>query len=99
MAMWSKLKSELDRAGRAAQGAIDDGKLRLEIHRARQLVDAAAQALGHAVYRDATGLSALDPETKERLVTAIREREAEVARLAVLIKERKATDKEEPASS
>ena len=55
MAIWDKLRTELDRAGKVAQGAIDEGKLRLEVFRARQLVDRAAQSLGYAVYRSRTG--------------------------------------------
>ena len=51
MALWTKLRTELDRAGRVAQGAFDEGRLRLEALRARQLADRAAQALGYAVYR------------------------------------------------
>ena len=33
MTLWNKLKDELDRAGKVAQGAIDEGKLRLEAFR------------------------------------------------------------------
>ena len=51
MTVWTRLKEELDRAGRAAQVAIDEGKLRLELLRTRQLADKAAQAIGYAVYR------------------------------------------------
>src|SRR5206468_7858473 len=51
MAIWSTLKGELDKAGRAAQGALDEGKLRLEQHRAKQRAEAAAASLGFAVYR------------------------------------------------
>jgi hypothetical protein len=51
MALWNKLRTELDRAGRMAQGAFDEGRTRLEALRARQLADRAAQALGYAVYR------------------------------------------------
>ena len=46
MALWNRVKEELDRAGKAAQGALDEGKIRLEAFRARQLADKAAQALG-----------------------------------------------------
>jgi hypothetical protein len=46
MPLWNKLKQELDRAGQAAQEAIDDGRDRLDAFRARQLADKAAQALG-----------------------------------------------------
>ena len=51
MSFLDKLQVELNRAGRAAQDAIDEGRLRLEIFRVRQLADKAAQALGYAVYR------------------------------------------------
>ena len=51
MTVWTRLKEELDRAGRAAQVAINEGKLRLELMRTRQLADKAAQAIGYAVFR------------------------------------------------
>ena len=51
MSFLDKLQVELNRAGRAAQDAIDEGRLRLEIFRVRQLADKAAQAPGYAVYR------------------------------------------------
>ena len=51
MAIWDKLRTELDRAGKVAQDALDEGKTRLEAFRARQQADKAAQALGYAVFR------------------------------------------------
>lgn len=81
MAIWNKLKSELDRAGKATQKAIDEGKLRLEAFRARQLADKAAQALGYAVYRARVAGGELEAETYLRLSTALTEREAEVKRI------------------
>ncbi len=81
MAIWNKLRSELDRAGRVAQGALDEGKLRLEIFRARQLVDRAAQSLGYAVYRARTGSEGPDEAAIARLVDAVREREGELTTL------------------
>src|SRR5258708_40368442 len=51
MAIWNTLKRELDRAGQAAQGALDEGRLRLESHRAKQRAESAAASLGYAVYR------------------------------------------------
>lgn len=78
MAIWNKLKTELDRAGRVAQGALDEGKLRLEVFRARQLVDRAAQSLGYAVYRSRTTTEAPDETAIARLIDAMREREAEL---------------------
>ena len=51
MGIWDKVQGELNRAGKAAQDALDEGRLRLEIFRVRQLADKAAQALGYAAYR------------------------------------------------
>ena len=81
MAIWNKLKNELDRAGRAASHAIDEGKLRLESFRARQIADRAAQALGWAVYRARVVGEVLDPATLARLADAVGEREAELKRI------------------
>jgi predicted alpha/beta-hydrolase family hydrolase len=81
MALWDKLKTELDRAGKAAQGALDEGKTRLEAFRARQLADKAAQALGYAVFRAKQAGTDVDWQTLQRLVTALAERETEIARL------------------
>ncbi len=87
MAIWNKLRSELDRAGRAASDAIDEGKLRLDVFRARQLVDRAAQALGYAVYRSRTGLEAIDEAALVRLTDAVQEREREVAAIEERIRQ------------
>jgi hypothetical protein len=81
MAIWDKLKTELDRAGKAAQGALDEGKTRLEAFRARQLADKAAQALGYAVFRAKQAGTDVDWQTLQRLVNALAEKEAEVQRL------------------
>ena len=51
MPILDRLKTELDRAGRAAQNALDEGRLRLELFRARQTADRSAQRLGYAVYK------------------------------------------------
>lgn len=81
MAIWDKLKTELDRAGKAAQDALDEGKTRLEAFRARQQADKAAQALGYAVFRARQSGAEVDWHTLQRLVNALAEREAEVQRL------------------
>ncbi len=81
MPLWDKVKSELDRAGRAAQDAIDEGKIRLEAFRARQLADRAAQALGYAVYRARKAGSDLDADTYERLAGTLTTHEETAARL------------------
>jgi predicted RNA-binding Zn ribbon-like protein len=96
MAIWDKLKSELDRAGKAAQGALDEGKTRLEAFRARQQADKAAQALGYAVFRARQSGTEVDWQTLQRLVNALAEREAEVHRLE---KELAANETKEPATT
>jgi HEPN domain-containing protein len=81
MAIWDKLRTELDRAGKVAQDALDEGKTRLEAFRARQLADKAAQALGYAVFRAKQSGTEVDWSTLQRLVNALAEKEAEVQRL------------------
>ena len=81
MPLWDKVKQELDRAGRAAQDAIDDGKVRLDAFRARQLADKAAQALGYAVYRARQTGGELDTATYDRLSATLATHESEASRL------------------
>ncbi|HET9636329.1 MAG TPA: hypothetical protein VFP26_10400 [Gemmatimonadaceae bacterium] len=81
MALLDRLKQELDRAGRVAQEAFDDGKTRLEAFRTRQLADKAAQALGYAVYRSRKGGSDLDAATYGRLSATLETHDTEAARL------------------
>lgn len=80
MPIWNRLKQELDRAGRAAQDAIDEGRLRLDLHRARQRADRAATALGWALYRARKAGSDLDPEQYARLSAEVAAAEDEAAR-------------------
>jgi len=94
MAIWDKLKTELDRAGKAAQGALDEGKTRLEAFRARQLADKAAQSLGYAVFRAKQAGEDVDWQTLQRLVNALAEKEAEVQRL-----EKELRDEEKPEAT
>jgi len=81
MPLWDKVRQELDRAGRAAQDAIDEGRIRLDAFRARQLADKAAQALGYAVYRARRESGELDADTYDRLSATLAGHEAEAARL------------------
>jgi len=81
MALWNKLQTELDRFGRVAQSAFDEGKARLEIMRVRQLADRAAQALGYAVYNARKGGGELDEESYARLSSTLAAHEAEAQRL------------------
>ena len=97
MPLWNKLKQELDRAGQAAQEAIDDGRDRLDAFRARQLADKAAQALGYAVYRARQKGTELDADTYSRLASTIAAHEAEEARAKG--KEEKAESRGQKAES
>ena len=92
MAVWDNLKRELDtagkglqdvleKAGKATQGAIEEGKVRVDAFRERQLADRAAQALGYAIFRAEQSGSQLDADTNARLTATLAEREAEAARL------------------
>lgn len=81
MPLWDRLKQELDRAGHVAQGAIDEGKVRLDAFRARQLADKAAQAIGYALYRARQRGADLEADAYTRLSSTLAAREAEAARL------------------
>jgi hypothetical protein len=87
MALWNKLKDELNRAGKAAQDALDEGKLRLDLMRSRQAMDRAAQKLGYAVYRARKlgGDMPLDEYT--RVSAEVANAEAEVERFETLLRE------------
>jgi len=85
MPIWDKVKQELDRAGRVAQDALDEGRVRLEAFRARQHADRAAQALGYALFRARTAGSDLDAQEYERLSATLARHEAEATRLEGLL--------------
>jgi hypothetical protein len=80
MAIWDKVKTELDRAGRIAQDAVDEGKLRLDSFRSRQQADKAAQTLGYAVFRARQSGIELDTESYARLSGILAEHEASIAK-------------------
>jgi len=89
MALLDRLKQELDRAGKAAQDAFDDGKTRLEAFRTRQLADKAAQSLGYAVYRAKKSGGELDAATYDRLRATLETHDTEAARLEAEIELRR----------
>lgn len=90
MTVWTKLRIELDRAGRVAQNAFDEGRLRLEALRARQLADRAAQALGYAVYRARVEGREIEAELYASLSATLAAHEAEVASLEAKLGEARA---------
>ena len=87
MAIWNKLKDELNRAGRAAQDAIDEGKLRLDLMRARQAMDRSAQKLGYAVYRARKLGGDVPSDEYARLSGEMLNAESEVERYETLLRE------------
>lgn len=90
MTVWTKLRIELDRAGRVAQNAFDEGRLRLEALRVRQLADRAAQALGYAVYRARVEGREIEAELYASLSATLAAHEAEVASLEAKLGEARA---------
>jgi hypothetical protein len=87
VALWDRVRTELDRAGRAAQHAIDEGRLRLEMLRARRQADSAAQRLGYAVYRARKDGRELPTEEYDGLARAVEAAEAETDRHRTLLDE------------
>ncbi|HEY6830327.1 MAG TPA: hypothetical protein VI259_25915 [Gemmatimonadaceae bacterium] len=100
MALLDKLRQELDRAGRSAQRALDEGKLRLDLFRARQSVDKFAQRFGYAVFRAKKAGADLPAEEYTAHMNNLTAAEAEVTRLETLIaqaqKQEGAADKTPP---
>ena len=93
MAFIDKLKEELDRAGRAAQDALDEGKSRLEAFRTRQLADKAAQALGYAVYRARQSGGDIDADTYTRLAATLATHDAEASKYEAEVAQKRAADR------
>jgi len=97
MSLINRLKDELNRAGKVAQDAIDEGKLRLELHRTKQALDKAAQKLGYAVYRARKGGADVPADEYARISAEVSNAEAEVERYETLIRE--AGDRRKPGST
>jgi hypothetical protein len=87
MAFIDRLREELDRAGRQASRAFDEGRLRLDLFRARQSVDRFAQRFGYAVFRAKQAGGELPPEELAAHMSNLTAAEAEVTRLETLIAE------------
>lgn len=77
MGIWEKVQAELDKAGTAAKGALDEGKIRIELFRVRQQADKAAQSLGYAMARAKRDNTELAAETLDNLHAALAKYEAE----------------------
>lgn len=87
MALFDKLRQELDRAGRQAQRALDEGRLRLDLYRARQSTDRFAQRLGYAVFHAKKEGREVAAEELTSHINNLTASEAETTRLETLIAE------------
>lgn len=89
MTVWTKLREELDRAGRVAQTVADETRARLEMVRTQQLADKAAQAIGYAVFRARREGKEIETALYDRLSAALTAHEADIARQEEIIKNMK----------
>jgi hypothetical protein len=96
MNIWDKVKDGIDKAGKAAQDVFDEGKTRIEAYRAREQADKAAEALGYAVFRALELGHDLEPDSRDRLMRSLRERDAEARRLETLLTEENAGKPDAP---
>ena len=87
MALWDRVRTELDRAGRVAAEAFDEGRLRLEMLRARRHADTAAQRLGYAVHKARKAGQELPAEEYAGFARAVDAAENEAERYRRLIDE------------
>jgi hypothetical protein len=87
MALWERLRLELDRASRSAQYAFDEGRLRLDLHRAQQSADRFAEKLGYAVFHARKAGGELSAEEYASHANNLAAAEAEVARYRTLVEE------------
>ena len=87
MPLLDRLRQELDRAGQTAQRAFDEGRIRLDLFRARQSVDRFAQRFGYAVFHAKKAGGELAPEEMTAHMSNLTAAEAEVLRLETLVAE------------
>jgi hypothetical protein len=103
MTVWTRLKEELDRAGRMAQVAMDEGKIRLELMRTRQLADRAAQNLGYEYFRAKQAGKEIEADVHTRLSAVLESYLAEIAKheesLAAMRAAAEQSKPEEPAAA
>lgn len=94
--LFDRLNQELEAFGKKAQAALDEGKLQIELMRARKRRDNAARDLGLLVYRRERG-GEVEPRRIDALFLRLDDLEAEVTRLQGLVAD--ARRKPEPVAS
>ncbi len=80
MKLFDRVAAGLETLGKKANQALDEGKLRVELMKARRRMDAAARDLGYLTYRQAKGSQAPQADV-EALTQRIAEAEAAAARI------------------
>jgi hypothetical protein len=93
--LFDRLNHELEVFGRKAQAALDEGKLQIELMRARKRRDNAARDLGLLVYGRERG-GEVEPRRVDALYLRLDDLVADVTRLEALVDARR---KPEPAAS
>jgi hypothetical protein len=93
--LFDRLNHELEAFGKKAQAALDEGKLQIELMRARKRRDNAARDLGLLVYRRERG-GEVEPRRIDALFLRLDDLVADVTRLEGLVDARR---RPEPAAS
>jgi hypothetical protein len=78
--LFDRLNQELEAFGKKAQKALDEGKLQIELLRARRRRDNAARDLGLLVHRRERG-GEVEPRRVEALLLRVDDLEADLGRL------------------
>ncbi len=84
--LFDRLNTELEAFGRKAQSALDEGKVQIELLRARRRQDNAARDLGILIHRRERGGEA-DPRRVDALLLRLDDAEQEIQRLERLVAE------------
>jgi hypothetical protein len=95
MGILDKVSHGIDRAAKATEGALEEGKLRIAAYKARQRADKKAETLGYAVARPRAQGQEADPLAINMLVDAVNAADAEASSLEARAKDE--PEKTEPA--
>jgi hypothetical protein len=95
--LFDRLNHELETFGKKAQAALDEGKLQIELMRARKRRDNAARDLGLLVFRRERG-GEIEPRRIDALLLRLDELVAEVTRLEGLANSKRKQEPEPTAS-
>jgi hypothetical protein len=98
MSLMDRVAAGLETLGKKANQAIDEGKLRVDLLRARRRMDTAARDLGYVTYRQAKGQSPPEGEI-ESLTRRIGAAEEEAKRIQEAIDKLNAPPRSEQQSS